>query len=169
MWWWKKKKKTLPLIVCIQGSLQPHALTDILVEEAAHLLVDVPVSVGIVDVRRREHDYDKTIVEAFERAAGYLVIMPVYSTVVSGAVKDLITTTAAPMKGKPACCICVGKSAATYPAAVNLVDLLTACDVKVIKPILRVHPESFQKNVLFDEQVRAVLKEMLAALVKKIS
>ena len=101
-----------------------------------------------------------------ERAAGYVIAMPVYSTTVSGAVKDLITFASSSMKGKPTCLICVGKGDATYTASVNLVHLLASCGVRVIKPVLRANPESFRNGALFDEQVHAVLKEALTALVR---
>lgn len=166
--WWKKKKRIPPLIVCIQGSLQPHGLTDVLLEEAIRLLNDYSVVVEIIDVRKRGAEYDKTIAEAFDRAAGYLIAMPVYSPVISGAVKDLITDMSSHMKGKPVCLICAGKSDATYPASVYAVRLLACCHLEVVKPIVRVHPESFRKDALFDEEVTTVLKEMLLAILKRI-
>lgn len=166
--WWKKKKNIPPLFVCIQGSLQPHGLTDILLEEVVRLLNNHSVAVEIIDVRKRGAEYDKTIADAFDRAAGYLIAMPVYSTVISGAVKDLITDTSSSMRGKPVCLICAGKSDATYPASVDVVRLLSSCNIKVVKPIMRVHPESFRKDALFDEEVTTVLKEMLLVLLKRI-
>lgn len=166
--WWKKKKNIPPLVVCIQGSLQPHGLTDILLEEVVRLLKNYSIAVEIIDVRKRNAEYDKTIAETFDRAVGYLIAMPVYSAVISGAVKDLITDTSSSMRGKPVCLICAGKSDATYPASVDVVRLLSSCHVKVVKPIMRVHPESFRKDALFDEEITTVLKEILATLLKRI-
>ncbi|MBI4253331.1 NAD(P)H-dependent oxidoreductase [Candidatus Uhrbacteria bacterium] len=177
--WWKKQKIILPSIVLIQGSLQPDGLTDILLAEAVRFLGDYPITAEIVDVRNRDIDFYDTrksdeyapsttnMIAALDRAAGYVIAMPVYSTTVSGAVKDLITFASLSMNGKRACLICVGKGDATYTASVNLVRLLASHGVAVVKPVLRVHPESFRNNTLFDEQVHAVLKEMLSSLMKQ--
>ena len=58
--WWKKKKSIPPSFVLIQGSLQPHGLTDILLAEAVRFLGGYPVVVEMIDVRNRDIDFYDT-------------------------------------------------------------------------------------------------------------
>ena len=177
--WWRKKKKTPPLLVLIQGSLQPRGLTDVLFQEAVRILFDQPVAVVTIDVRNRHIDFYDTrpseqysvetraMLDALSRARGCFIAMPVYSAKISGAVNDFLTFVAPALKGKVASLACVGTSAVLYPASVSLVRLLhDTYGVSVVTPVVRASPESFRDDHIFDEQVAAVLNESLAALVK---
>lgn len=180
--WWRKKKRVPPLLVLIQGSLQPRGLSNCIFEEALRILADQQVAVVPIDVRNRNIDFyhpgppehyskeTRVTLEVLERARGYLIVMPVYGAKTAGAIKDFLAFGASAMKGKVASLACVGKSDVLYHASRDVVGLLhDELNISVITPVVRASPESFRDGCIFDEQVSTVLHESIAALVKKIA
>ncbi len=180
--WWRKKKKTLPLLVLIQGSLQPRGLSDCIFEEALRLLADQQVAVVTIDVRNRNIDFyhsgplekgskeTREMFEVLKLARGYLIAMPVYSAKTAGAIKDFLVFGAPAMRGKVASLVCVGKNDVLYPATRDVLGILhDGLNISVMTPVVRASPESFHDGRIFDEQVSALLSESIAALIKKIA
>lgn len=180
--WWRKKKPIPPLLVLIQGSLQPRGLSDCIFEEVLRILADQQVAVVTIDVRNRAIDFyhpgppehysqeTRATLEVLEHARGYLIAMPVYGAKAGGAIKDFLAFGSPAMKGKIASLVCVGKSDVLYPASRDVMGLLhDGLNISVITPVVRASPESFRNGRIFDEQVSAVLHESIAALVKKIA
>lgn len=178
MTWWKRKKKEQPTIAFIQGSLQPSGLTDILLREMRGLIPRRDISLETIDVRNRDIDFYYTKKNAepseatkmmhmtLERAALLVIAMPVYSAGTGGAVRDFVESTQLMLKGKHVAILCTGRGDALYPASTQLVKLLTSVDAKIIRPVLRASPESFRNEALFDEQIQAVLVELVDAMMR---
>jgi len=172
-----KPKKSNPIsFAVIQGSLHPQSSTAVLIDETARVLRARNIPYDCIDVRASDVDVCLTGTQAqiptplFERMAkvdGYIIGMPVYGAVVSGAVKNIIEHAGEAMRGKGVGLLLSSSGQPTYPASVELVRFLSQFDASIVQPVVHTTPESFQKGVIFDEEVKLLIQEAIDALLKR--
>lgn len=172
-----KSKKSNPItFAIIQGSLHPQSSTLVLVEETARVLRARDIPYDLIDVRASEVDrcligkQEQMPTPLYDRIAkvdGYIIGIPVYGSVVSGAIKNIIEHAGEAMRGKVAGIMCSSSGTPTYPASVELIRSLSQFDVGVVQPVVHTTPESFQKGVIFDEEVKLLIQEAIDALLKR--
>ncbi|MDO8490351.1 MAG: NAD(P)H-dependent oxidoreductase [bacterium] len=174
-----RKKSKPKKIVLIQGSLNPHSNTALLVEEAAKILSTKGVSHEILDLRRVNMDFcDGRSIEKYNKdtqdvcallasADGYIFGMPVYSYSISGALKNLIEITAKGMEKKVVGIVCNSSGRRSYLASVDLMKVLSnEADMVTVQPIVHTDRETFKDGKIFDDHVIELISEMIDGILK---
>ncbi|MBI4599581.1 NAD(P)H-dependent oxidoreductase [Candidatus Uhrbacteria bacterium] len=179
----QKKKEHVRSIALVQGGLNEHSATDILIEEAARMLSNRGAVCTAIDVRdsaidfwdgrpfEKYSDRTKELVQKMEEASGFVFCVPVYAAAISGAVKNIITHSRRSVEKKTAAIMaCSSSGVAPYPAVHELIDLLLrGSHVATVQPVVYASPEEFRNGKIFDEQITLLIEEMIDALLKRCS
>lgn len=173
------KKKESDKIILIQGSLNPHSNTALLIEESARVLQKKEVEYEVLDLRKVDMDfYDgrpveqyndatKAALEMLKSGSAFIFGMPVYSYSVSGALKNLIDISSETLKNKVAGIVCNSSGTRSYLASVDLMKILSQeTDVVTVQPIVHTDRESFKNGKIFDDHVIELMSEMIDGLLK---
>lgn len=177
----KRKKKKEKKIIVVQGSLHPQSYTSLLIDEVRSLLLRRSLPHEYCDIRAYNLDFcDGRPIEKYNQATqdiyhllasadAYIFGMPVYSYSISGGLKNLIDITHHALEGKVAGIVCHATGANAYHAAADLMKVLSfEARVMTVHPIVHTDRESFQKGVLFDDEVRRLVHEMIDALARQL-
>lgn len=174
-----KKKKREPHILLIQGSLNPHSKTAVLIDEAAKILKERGVKYDIVDLQKLDLEfcdgrplvkYSETtqyIYTMVQKADGYIFGMPVYCYSISGALKNFIDIMSEGMRKKAAGILCHSGGLRSYLASVDLIKILSyESHVVSVQPIVHTYKESFKHEKIDDDSIFVLIHEMIEALLK---
>lgn len=173
----KKEKETT--IVLIQGSLNPHSNTALLIAEVAKILDQRGISHETLDLRSVDMDfcdgrslekYNEPTRKAYElinSGDAYIFGMPVYSYSISGALKNLIDITSPAMQKKVAGILCNSAGTRSYLASVDLMKILSyEADVVTMQPVVHTDRETFKEGKIFDDHVFELINELIDGIVK---
>ncbi|MEK7618901.1 MAG: NADPH-dependent FMN reductase [Patescibacteria group bacterium] len=173
----KKEKPTR--IALIQGSLNPHSNTALLIDAVATMLEKRGIGHETLDLRHVDMDfcdgrplekYNEATRNAYallERGDAYIIGMPVYSYSISGALKNLIDITAPAMKKKVAGILCNSGGTRSYLASVDLMKILSfEADVVTVQPVIHTDRDTFKERTLFDDHVPELMTEMIDGIIK---
>ncbi|GEM_PF-1433381 len=176
----KKKSEHQRSFALIQGGLNEHAPTDILLDEVARMVSTRGITCDRIDVRQQEIDFwdgrpwekysSKTqeVGEKMKRAQAYIFSIPVYAASLSGAIKNIIKLTEGEMKNKVAGIMACSSGVPPYPATHELIGILSqAPHVSTVQPVVYSSPEEFKNGKIFDEQITLLIEEMVDALIKR--
>lgn len=167
-------------VVLIQGGLNEHSPTDILLAQIKHILDIRRIDWNVVDVRSRALDFcdgrvleqysdeTRTMIAQMEQAHTYIISMPVYAAKLSGAVKNIIALAGQGMQKKAAGILAYSSGVPAYPAVHELIALLSsAAGVVTVQPVVYTSSEEFRNGAIFDEQIVILAEEMVDALLKR--
>jgi NAD(P)H-dependent FMN reductase len=162
-------------IITIQGSMNPHSRTNIVVQEFQKKLEEKKYPFESIDLReiqmdfcdgRKLEEYDKTVQSAYEKIskADILVFgMPVYCYSISGPLKNFIDITSDAMKNKQAGIICNAGSPFAYLAAAELQKILSfEAHVVTFQPVIKTSKADFTDGKLTGEKVFDKMDDLIA-------
>lgn len=181
MTFFKKETKKPLSVVLVQGSMNDHCKTAILIEEVDRRLQTQGVVTTLVDFRavdidfcngRKLEEYNddtRAVYAVLAGADAYVFGMPVYSYTISGTLKNLIDITAPALSNKIAGIICNSHGVRSYLASIDLQHVLGhKAAVRTIQPIIHTSEDSFKGGQIFEEQIFDLMDELIDGLKKQV-
>ncbi len=170
-----QKKIAYPSILLVQGGLHPTSHAALLLEEACRVFSNRSAPYDFLDFRsavldicdgRQIEQYGESTKEAirFIKNSNVLIFsVPAYAPKTPGTLKNLIALSSSFLYGKRAGLICYSETGSNYEASLDVIKLLSAQSVEILKPVVRATQETFRNENIFDDVVLQLIEELVDA------